>query len=345
MPSYARKDLIPDGADCLVHAVSRCVRRAWLCGADPLTGREFSHRRQWVVERLRHLAAHFAVEVFAYSVMANHYHVVLRCRPSAAAGWGPEDVARRWLGLRNRRRTAEEWERDLRSLASDPARVEVCRGRLGSVSWFMRFANEWVARRANAEDGCTGRFWEGRFRCQLLEDDAALLACMAYVDLNPVRAGAAAGLEGSMFTSVRERLRGLRRPAEGAEPAAGAGAPSASSRTGADGPDWLAPMAEAAGPAEGAIAITTADYVGLLEWTGRLGVRGKAGVIAGWRPPALAAVGLEANGWRQLAANFGRMFRRVAGRPGAMEARARVLGRRWLAGVRASRELFAAQAA
>ena len=344
MPSYARKDLIPDGADCLVHAVSRCVRRAWLCGADPLTGREFSHRRQWVVERLRHLAAHFAVEVFAYSVMANHYHVVLRCRPSAAAGWGPEDVARRWLGLRDRRRTAEEWERDLRSLASDPARVEVYRGRLGSVSWFMRFANEWVARRANAEDGCTGRFWEGRFRCQLLEDDAALLACMAYVDLNPVRAGAAAGLGGSLFTSVRERLLALRRPA-GAEPGVAAGAPAGREEAGTSGAGWLAPMAEVTGPAEGAITIRTADYVDLLEWTGSPGRQGMARRIPERRPPGLAALGLDAEGWHRLAADFGRMFRRVAGRPGAMDARARALGRRWLVGVRASRELFLARAA
>ena len=341
MPSYARKDLIPDGADCLVHAVSRCVRRAWLCGTDPLTGREFSHRRQWVVDRLRHLAAHFAVEVFAYAVMANHYHVVLRCRPSVAAGWGPEEVARRWLGLGDRRRTAEEWERDLRALANDHARVEVCRRRLGSVSWFMRFANEWVARRANAEDGCTGHFWEGRFRCQLLEDDAALLACMAYVDLNPVRAGAAAGLGGSLFTSVRERLLGLRQPVQGT----GGHRPRGCGGAGGGRGSWLAPLAEAVGPAEGVVALATADYVALLEWTEGLGAKGNAGVMAGWRPSALAALGLEADGWRRLAANFGRMFRRVAGRPLAMEARAQALGRRWLAGVRASRELFPAQAA
>ena len=205
MPAYARKDLIAAGADCLVHTISRCVRRAWLCGDDPYTGKNFDHRREWVRERVKQLVGHFAVEVLAYAVMSNHSHFVLWCRPSVAAEWSAEEVARRWLGLFGKRVNGPT-EQEVAAAVANPERIELWRGRLGNVSWFMRCLNEWLARKANAEDECTGRFWEGRFCCQLLEDEGAVLACMAYVDLNPVRAKMAACLEESRLTSVHDRI-------------------------------------------------------------------------------------------------------------------------------------------
>ncbi len=67
------------------HVVSRCVRRQFLCGFDRDTGKDFSHRRDWIRERIFKLADIFAVDICAYAVMSNHVHLVLTVRQDIAA--------------------------------------------------------------------------------------------------------------------------------------------------------------------------------------------------------------------------------------------------------------------
>ena len=204
----ARRLLVDPTSSGVFHCVSRCVRRAYLCGWDAPTGRDFEHRREWIRERLRGLAAVFGVEVYSYAVMTNHFHVVLRTDPERIAGLSDEEVARRWLVLfpgPGGKRGQPPEDLAIEALCLDAQKLVLCRGRLADVSWFMRCLNEPIARRANREDECTGRFWEGRFKCQRLDDEGAILACMAYVDLNPVRAAMAPTPESSDFTSAQDR--------------------------------------------------------------------------------------------------------------------------------------------
>ncbi|MEM9072997.1 MAG: hypothetical protein AAGE52_31115 [Myxococcota bacterium] len=182
--------------------MSRCVRRAYLCGNDPLTGQDFEYRREWVEDRLFALVEIFAVDLHAYAVMSNHLHLVVRVNRDRAERWSDQEITRRYGKL------FRFAVKDIANLGADEkkARIETWRERLWSLSWLMRCLNESIARRANAEDECKGRFWEGRFRCQPLLDEGALLACMAYVDLNPVRAGMSKSLEKSTHTSIAKRL-------------------------------------------------------------------------------------------------------------------------------------------
>ena len=206
-----RKRLVSLADTHYYHCISRCVRRAFLCGKDPLTGFDFEHRRQWIVDRMKTLAVVFAVDVCAYAVMNNHYHVVVRINASQAEHWSNREVAERWTQIFSGPPLVQRWlahdELHCAELDAVTDTVAVWRQRLHDLSWFMRCLNESVARMANQEDRCTGRFWEGRFRSQALLDERAVLACMAYVDLNPIRAAMATTPEQSDYTSIQQRIR------------------------------------------------------------------------------------------------------------------------------------------
>ena len=211
-----RSKYIQDGQEGVYHCFSRCVRRAFLYGFDPLTSRDFSHRKAWLVERLRLLAALFAIEVCAYAIMENHYHLILRTRPDIVALWSDREVATRWLTLFPQHRDISgapmpPTEKEITALADRPERIAELRKRLCSLSWFMGRLNEFIARAANREDKVKGRFWESRFKCQALLDDAATACCMVYVDLNTICAGLAGTPEESDYTSIQERIRAWRK--------------------------------------------------------------------------------------------------------------------------------------
>jgi REP element-mobilizing transposase RayT len=222
VPASARRDIVDHTHVGVYHCIARCVQRAFLCGTDKYSGRDYSHRKAWILERLRHLAGIFGVEVCGYAIMSNHVHLVLRNRPDRVEQWSDAEVALRWRKLFPQRddltrELAEPDEHDLAMLLSNADRFATLRGRLSSLSWFMRCLCEWVARKANREDNSFGRFWAGRFKSQPLLDEAALLACSVYVDLNPVRAGIATTPEESPFTSGYDRIWSLTGACGGAD--------------------------------------------------------------------------------------------------------------------------------
>ena len=195
------------------HCIGRYVRRAFWCGFDRHTGRSFEHRRGWIIERLAELSSIFAIDVAGYALMSNHYHLVLKINADMAEAWSDREVVSRWCrlfaghALVQRYRAGESMSPA--ELEQISVFVETYRTRLADLSWFMRCLNEFIARMANAEDGCTGRFWEGRFMSQALLDEAVLIACMAYVDLHSIRAGMTDTPETSEYTSVQQRIQAV----------------------------------------------------------------------------------------------------------------------------------------
>jgi hypothetical protein len=336
----ARSEIVDVELTPYYHCITRCVRRAFLCGQDEYSGRDFDHRKTWVVDRIKLLASLFAIDVCAYAVMSSHLHLVLRVMPARVEGWSDDEVLDRVgrlcptcvAGL-------ERWRAGRRRQL-----VETWRARLSSLSWFMAKLDEHIARRANEEDRCRGRFWEGRFTSKALMDHGALLTCMAYVDLNPVRAGIAAGLEDSSWTSIQQRLReAAELTTEQGTAAQNAAEPSGSEEPRPDGatrgsaPDLrqcpaLAPMADDRRGGSDPLPLSLIQYVALLEWTGRAMRRDKVGFITAPPPELVAANGLDPDRWLDGIEGFGSLRGTYVGHPSRLRQRAGQVGRRWLTG-------------
>jgi len=329
--TLARSSLVSTAATPYYHCISRCVRRAFLCGVDAVTGCSFEHRRGWIVERLARLEAIFAIDVCAYAVMNNHCHTVLKLNPETARQWSTDEVLARWSRLFSGPQVVQRYMAGERLDSGEYRTVvefaEIWRERLVDLSWFMRCLNEPIARWANAEDGCTGRFWEGRFKSQALLDEQGLLACMAYVDLNPIRAGIAESPEGSDFTSIQQRIRALSAAPAQPEQTLDQAIPRLLGFTGRIDDNNGLPFA-------------LEDYLELVDWSGRAVHPDKKGKISEAAPPILARLGLATQPLLKYLSRQERGFHRVIGAAHSIRATSRRLQRGFLKGVSAANRLF-----
>ncbi len=323
--TIARKNLIDPASTPYYHCMARCVRRAFLCGKDKFSGKNYEHRRQWVVDRLKELSSIFALEICAYAVMSNHYHVVLHINKKQAKSWETKEILYRWTQLFSGPYLVQRY------LAGDVlGRAELLhveeyaaeyRSRLMDISWFMRCLNEHLARLANKEDNCKGRFWEGRYKSQALLDEAALLTCMAYVDLNPIRAKTAATPETSKYTSIKDRVEAYL------------------GTTGKRQKEYLMPLKVQGQNPEQAIPYPLSSYIALVDWSGRVIRKGKRGCIAEDVPPILERLGIDPNEWLATMSR-GNSFRRAVGKLLSLKVYAESCGKHWVHGITASSCLY-----
>ena len=280
----ARDSIIDLEATPYYHCICRCVRRAFLCGEDKFSGKNFEHRRQWVIDRLGFLCDVFAIEVASYAIMSNHYHLVLRVYKEKALNWSESEVISRWKRLCHLPEVVIQYQKNpklegVNTVAQDI--IKKWRNRLMDISWLMRFLNEYLARKANKEDNCKGRFWEGRFKSQALLDEAAVLTAMSYVDLNPIRAKMAKTPESSDYTSIQQRIK----QASGIK----------------DSSINLIPFSS--NPKQehpNSIAFSKADYLNLVDALGRAILQGKRGYIEQNEAPILQRLNIDCDGFLEL---------------------------------------------
>ncbi|WP_187301384.1 transposase [Pseudoalteromonas luteoviolacea] len=327
----ARNALIDLSSTSYYHLIARCVRRAFLCGQDAYTGKNFDHRRIWLVERMKLLSSVFAIDIAAYAIMSNHYHLVVKVNRQQALSWSDNEVIARWYKLY---KGSPVIDRQLNGDALSEAEqllvselVEKWRSRLYDISWFMKNLNEFIAREANKEDDCTGKYWEGRYKSQALLDETALLSCMAYVDLNPIRAKVANNLEDSDFTSIQERIKHLQNAKAKAKKSNQNNKTSHQTKQ----PNSLKPFG--AREHENTLPFSLLDYLELVDWTGRHVHRKKRGYIPKNIPNILVSLRIEETVWLDRALSFGSDYGNFAGSQTVLRAHAAKNDMNWYKGV------------
>jgi REP element-mobilizing transposase RayT len=324
-----RKQLICTESTPYYHVTSRCVRRAFICGYDKYAQRSYEHRKPWVVDKAKQLAGIFTIDICAYAIMSNHYHLVLHVNIPENKLLTDIEVISRWQQLFSLPLLIEDWLADRRQdsaqLATVADIIQVWRRRLSDISWFMRCLNEDISRRANKEDKCKGHFWEARFKSQALLDEKALLTCMAYVDLNPIRAGMCDSVEDQAFTSIVERIKQWKQQNN-----------SVTKST-------LLPFERQFNQTHPvSIPYYLEEYLHLVDWTGRAIRDDKVGHISENQPKLFTSLGIDSETWLHLVKDFSRWFGSAAGSWEALTKHSQRTGHCWCKGHAASDKLSGA---
>ncbi|MFT6194801.1 MAG: REP element-mobilizing transposase RayT, partial [Cognaticolwellia sp.] len=270
---------------------------AFLCGVDKETGVSYEHRRSWIEKRIFQLSQVFTMDICAHAVMHNHLHLVLHVDSEQVKNWTTLDVLSRWHKLFKGTLLTRKYQREQSLTKFEMEIVEetaqVYKQRLIDISWFMRALNEPIARQANKEDKCTGHFWEGRFKSQALLDEGALLSCMVYVDLNPVRAGIAPTPEQSSFTSIQLRIKAALMGEQ---------------------PTTLLPfIGNEHQEKTSGISFSLKDYLTLVDETGRVIREDKRGAIETKTTKILSRLHISDESWLKLTTNFEGIFTGAVG--------------------------------
>jgi REP element-mobilizing transposase RayT len=297
MMANPRKTIVSLDDTPYYHCCSRVVRKAFLCGIDSTTGDNYEHRREWVDSRIIELATIFAIDICAYAVMSNHLHVVLKVNADKVNSWPDKAVLVQWhkgfKGTLLTQKFVKSEDLNEFELKTVNDCITEYRRRLIDISWFMRSLSEPIARQANKEDSCTGRFWEGRFKSQALLDEAAVLACMAYVDLNPIRANMATTPENSDHTSIQRRIHSA---IKGEQPI-----------------ELLLFVGDECQNMPDGLMFSVKDYIVLVEDTGRIIREDKRATISSNSQYILNRLNLPVDNWLKITREFGHLFKGAVG--------------------------------
>jgi hypothetical protein len=289
--------------------------------------------------------------------MSNHIHINVQTRPDLTDLLTNEEVAKRWLKLyppkksKKQKLTPEQWQAYEYEITSNEILVNKYRKRLGSLSWFMKSLSEPIARMANKESNCTGRFWQGRYISKILTGAEAVITAAIYTDLNPIRAKLAETPETSHFTGTYERIKATQAREKIASLNEFINENNAIRKDKKEeieklsqqikSADWLAPF-----PKENEqtykpyYKITENDYRDLLDWTGRELQPKKSGAIPFDIPHIFDRLKIDKDQWLETIKNYDKWFYRIVGKISTAWELLKDSVNHWFKGSKINRKLF-----
>jgi REP element-mobilizing transposase RayT len=327
----------PDFINTL-HVTQRCARHNFLLDDNCGPCGKFERRRNAILDRITHLAGAFAIEVLGVALMNNHLHLILRNRPDIVSQWSDLEVARRWLricpGFSQAHADFSKRTPDLPTLddaallAKDREKIKLLRRRLADIGSLMWSLNDYSAKLFNLTDCMTGCFWEGRYKAQSLLDNLALLLCVLYVDLNPIRAGIAQSPEESEFTSAYLQIQSLeainKRPST--NPSLLPNAFLAPIRISSEASAQLRSRTGCRASDYGFLDMSTAEYLIVLDLMGRLMRNDKTAAIPNDLPPIFERLKITFENAHELVRGYQQLFTSFVGTKASIHAKAQEFG-------------------
>ena len=303
------------------HCVSHCVRNAFLCDENNQVGNNDDYRRKWVEDYLLKAGSAFSIDICAYAIMSNHLHIVIHINKQQANAWSMDEVLTHWLILhkgtpltRLYQDSQQRVKLDKKQLKLATETIESYRQQLCDLSCFMSNISQYIACKANKEDQCTGRFWEGRLKTQALLDKAALIACMAYVDLNPI---CVTPPESWKHTSLNQRIEAVN---------------SANNLFTFAGDNCAAITP--------GLPFQVNDYLELIDITGEMIKTGRRDSINIKENAIIQRIGIPEEQWLTLVCKFKKHFPSAVGKENLLRQYYRNIGKKQASGVTSSRRFF-----
>ncbi|MGK5093622.1 transposase [Deltaproteobacteria bacterium TL4] len=131
--------------------------------------------KDYLLELIKGFSGLYLVEIMGFALMGNHFHLLARVLPEG--DFSDEEIRGRLKGFYGDKKHLTDGE------------LLKYREKLGSLSEFVREVKQSFTRYFNKERKRFGFFWGQRFKSVIVEDGETLINCLAYIDLNPVRAG------------------------------------------------------------------------------------------------------------------------------------------------------------
>ena len=185
MPRSTR--MLVDDKPTVYHVMSRTCLNGYPLG--PV-------EKDFLLAVIKRFASIYFCEVFGFCLMGNHFHLLVRMEPESAVT--DEDVVARYQALHG--------DKDAPPLAVNTEFVASLKTKWTSLSIFMAEIKQTFSRYYNKTHGRKGYFWGGRFKSVIVQDGRTLVNCLAYIDLNPIRAGIAERPEAYRWCSLGYHL-------------------------------------------------------------------------------------------------------------------------------------------